>query len=154
VRKFIVIAVAIALLSGGVAWKVMVARADRMSPEVGSGNVVRPGEYQPSEDEVSWIGARTGTAGVFIKKFGEYRFVLIAAGEKPTGGYSVEIVKAAASGGDWVVDVRFVAPKPGDMVIQIITYPYGFVKIKDDGKGLKVRDVTGSQPVELAVTGE
>jgi len=114
-------------------------------------NALTPEGYEPTEEEQAWIDEHTATAGVWVKEFGDYRFVLVTMGEKPTGGYAVDINEIATSNGDWVIDVEFVSPAPGDMVTQALTYPYTFVKVKGEG-GVKVRDVTGrGEPVEMAV---
>ncbi len=57
----------------------------------------------------------------------------MCAGHAKSGGYAVEF---------------------SDMVIWILTYPYNYVRIKDDGNAIKVRDVTRGQAIELAVTQE
>ncbi|HCJ09887.1 MAG TPA: hypothetical protein DHW14_01815 [Clostridiales bacterium] len=110
--------------------------------------------HQPVGEELVWVEGRTGEAGVYVKKFGDHRLVLVAMGERPTAGYGVVVDGVAVSEDGWVIDVRFVEPGPGDIVAQVITYPYEVVRIADDGRGVTVRDVTGEEPVELAVTVE
>ncbi len=157
-RAFWLALAVVLLIAGGVTWKVMADRADRLEAGPGAGglppNVILPDNYQPTEEEQAWIDSHTGSAGTWMKEFGDYRFVLVTMGEKPTGGYAVVVDKVSSSDGAWLVDVKFVSPGPGDMVTQVITYPYGFVKIKNDGATIAVRDVTSGQPVNLPVAGE
>jgi hypothetical protein len=157
VRRLLLVALVLVILGGAIAWKVM---ADR--PEASTGTVtpadsasfVLPDSYQPTQEEQAWIDSHTGAAGAYSRKFGDYLFALVTMGEKPTGGFAVEIAQVGVSGDKWVVDVRFVSPGANDIVIQAFTYPFGYVKIKSDGKGLVIRDVTGQAPVELTVTEE
>lgn len=107
-----------------------------------------------SDEEQAWISGHTNAAGVFVKKFGDTRLVLITAGEKPTGGYAVEIASATETDQEWLIDVVFRSPGPSDIVTQVLTYPYQFCRIKDDGKTIRVRDVTSGEAVEMQVTGE
>ena len=56
-------------------------------------------------------------------------FVVVTRGEKPTGGYTVEIdkiekVKDEEDKFKLVVYAKFTDPKPGDVVTEAITYPY------------------------------
>lgn len=153
-----IVLAAVLILGGGVTWKVMADRADHPAADLDGGggnpNVVMPANYQPTGEEQAWIDSHTATAGVWVKKFGDYRFVLVTMGEKPTGGYAVEFQDVTNNGSDWAIDLTYLAPGPGDMVTQVISYPYGFVKIKADGSGLRVRDVSGDQPVDLVITEE
>ncbi|MCL6580755.1 MAG: protease complex subunit PrcB family protein [Firmicutes bacterium] len=157
-KRLLLVALALVIVGGGlVAWRVLDARAERLAAEgsrSGSADVIFPGDYTPSESEQAWIDGHAAEAGAWVRKFDGWRMVLVTMGEKPTGGYAVEVVTAARSAGGWVIDVRFVSPKPGDVVTQVLTYPYGFVKVPDDGLAVVVRDVTGDQPVELKVVGE
>jgi hypothetical protein len=108
--------------------------------------------HEPVGEELAWVEGRIRESGVWVKRFGGHRLVLIAMGEKPTAGYGVVVEGAAASGDGWMVDVRFIEPGPDDIVAQVITYPYEVVRIAADDLGVRVRDVTGQEPVELAVT--
>ncbi|WP_231701844.1 protease complex subunit PrcB family protein [Crassaminicella thermophila] len=59
-------------------------------------------------------------------------YVIVTRGEKPTGGYTVEIDRIELVDEDnktrMVVYTTFEDPKPGDIVTQVITYPYVAVK--------------------------
>lgn len=80
-------------------------------------------------DVQRWVEtARTVTGGV-TETFGAYTYLLVAAGEKPTGGYEVAFSEVREAGGQLVVTVSIVAPKPGSAVITAVTYPIGVARI-------------------------
>jgi PrcB C-terminal len=71
--------------------------------------------------------------------FTRYRVVAVFAGEKPTGGHSVEILSAETSGSQTqeqlAITVQDRQPSAGDFVTEALTYPYHMIKIpKIDGK--------------------
>jgi hypothetical protein len=53
----------------------------------------------------------------------------IFLGEKPTGGFAVEIVKAERNGGELVINYKEVNPAPGAIVTQALTQPFHIVRI-------------------------
>lgn len=67
--------------------------------------------------------------------FARYSVVAAFAGEKPTGGYSIEIVKAEASRSQAkerssiVIIVQQHEPKDDEFVTEGFTYPYHMIKI-------------------------
>lgn len=71
--------------------------------------------------------------------FSRYSIVTVFAGEKPTGGYSVEILKVETSGSQTkersaAITVRYRQPKAGEFVTEALTYPYHMIRIaKIDG---------------------
>lgn len=56
-------------------------------------------------------------------------FLVVYAGERPTAGYSVEIVSIAAGEGKATVTVKETSPAGGGMTAQALTYPYDVVKL-------------------------
>ncbi|TZE83137.1 S-layer homology domain-containing protein [Calorimonas adulescens] len=73
-------------------------------------------------------------------KDGDTYYLLAAAGEKPTGGYSISIYGArSAEDGSISVFVTERSPKAGDMVTQVITYPYDIKVIKPAGEVKEIR---------------
>lgn len=69
-------------------------------------------------------------------------FVVVTRGEKPTGGYTVDIdkiekVKDEEDKFKLIVYAKFIDPKPGDVVTEAITYPY--IVAKTDVKELPYR---------------
>lgn len=60
-------------------------------------------------------------------------YLLITYGEKPTGGYDVEIIDINEEGGRLVVNVLFTEPAEDEMVTQVLTYPYDLAMLEDPG---------------------
>jgi hypothetical protein len=56
-------------------------------------------------------------------------------GEKPTGGYEVEIVRAERSGRTLLISFVENTPRPGATVTQAITQPFHIVRVTIDGTG-------------------
>lgn len=61
--------------------------------------------------------------------FNDKIYVIVTRGEKPTGGYDIGISDMKLVNNDdetqtLVVYTTFTDPKPGDIVTQVITYPY------------------------------
>jgi len=53
-------------------------------------------------------------------------------GEKPTGGYDVEIIRAEQSDGALVLYYREKSPLPGSIVIQALTQPFHIIQVVRD----------------------
>lgn len=64
--------------------------------------------------------------------FGREVVVGVVAGERPTGGYSIEIVSAARHGRTLEVTVREKRPDPGTMTIQMLTTPWALAAVTVD----------------------
>ena len=61
--------------------------------------------------------------------------VAVFAGSRPTGGYSVEIVRAVGNTGTLVVEYVESAPAAGSVAAQLLTAPYHLAAIpKHDGE--------------------
>jgi hypothetical protein len=56
-------------------------------------------------------------------------------GEKPTGGYAVEIIAAELTDGSLNVFFQETAPTPGAIVTQSVTQPFDIVRIEVNGIG-------------------
>jgi hypothetical protein len=53
-------------------------------------------------------------------------------GEKPTGGYDVEIIRAEQTDGALVIHYREKNPPPGGIVIQSLTQPFHIIRVARD----------------------
>lgn len=73
----------------------------------------------------STIGAGEPPAVDFAKE----SVVFLLAGEKPTGGWSVEARGAVVEGETLVVDAVIHAPPPGAIVTQAFTSPYAVIAV-------------------------
>ena len=80
--------------------------------------------------------------------FTRYSVVAVFAGEKPTGGYSIEILSAETIGSQTqnqpslVITVKYRQPKAGEFVTEALTYPYHMIRIpKIDSQKVVFKDV-------------
>jgi PrcB C-terminal len=58
--------------------------------------------------------------------------VAVFLGEKPTGGYDVEIIRAEQSDGALVLHYREKSPLPGSIAIQALTQPFHIIQVVRD----------------------
>ena len=82
---------------------------------------------------IDWAESLKVHAGVYYTCYRQQRVYLIAAGEKPTGGF--RIVANLSEGRGDTIHYHLEVPSPDDFVIQTITYPYEIIVVKD-GKPL------------------
>ncbi len=68
--------------------------------------------------------------GYDILQSGSDYYLVVYAGERPTGGYAVEITAITSGGEKTQVTVREAAPAQGAMVTQALTYPFDIVKLE------------------------
>ncbi len=66
-------------------------------------------------------------------KQGEDLFLAVGYGQKPTGGYSVQVVAIGEAQGRVQVVTKLIAPSPDEYVTTVITYPIIVIQIKDPG---------------------
>ncbi len=90
----------------------------------------------------NWYTENNQKQGVSYIRDGEYIYALIAAGERPTGGYTVSIDNIFYSTADTIILSAKVTP-PGDnvRVIMMITYPNMLIRIKSETVTTIIGDV-------------
>jgi len=71
-----------------------------------------------------------GESEVPVVDFSSSVVVFLFAGERNTGGWSVEPSAVNIDGTTVVIDAKVQGPSPGGMVTQAITYPYAVVAIR------------------------
>ena len=76
-----------------------------------------------------WIAANTMQPFTGSKTLGGWSYLLAAAGEKPTAGYSVGVISISGSSGKLKVYYRIDGPAPGQVTAQVITCPYVLIRI-------------------------
>lgn len=59
--------------------------------------------------------------------------VALFVGQQSSGGYGIEVVRAAEENGELYVDVRFTAPAPGAITTQALTSPWAMVRVLRGG---------------------
>lgn len=84
----------------------------------------------PDEVLDTWEKLKDGVAQEVVVVSGE-TFAIITAGEKPSGGYSVEIISVGEANGKLRVTYAVTAPKPGSMTTAAITYPSAIVQFQN-----------------------
>lgn len=94
----------------------------------------RPEPARLPEDARRWVEEREKRRGTHHADFGDKTYILVAWGEKPTGGYAVRIEEILAGRDADVVVVRLTAPGPTDVVTQALTYPFDLAAFKRRGR--------------------
>ena len=102
-----------------------------------------PGEVQ------AWIDTSQEIFGAQTKLHEEILYMLVTYGEKPTGGYVVEITGISEEEDKILVTIHFSEPGEDDMVTQALTYPYDLAMTDDPG--LPVEFVATGAEIEVPV---
>lgn len=94
-----------------------------------------------SGELADWVEANRKARGIQFKVFDNKTYILICTGEKPTGGYSIQLdsVTMVAPGSVYIT-AQVISPSPDMMVIQVLTYPCKLIAIDDD----KISQVDGT----------
>mgnify|MGYP001234684713 CR=1 FL=1 len=88
-------------------------------------------DIQDTNELYQWYNMNSRNYGISFKTIGDETYVLVAAGEKPTGGYSVKIESVTmVAPGNVYIAARVSAPSPDMMVIQAFTYPHVLIKLE------------------------
>lgn len=88
-------------------------------------------ELAKLQDVTTWLNQNYQNSGVYSLKQNNLMYVLIAAGQKSTGGYTVGINEITyESAKKAFVSAYVKSPSPDMMVTQAITYPYLLIKIE------------------------
>lgn len=108
--------------------------------------VTEPGEVElpdqlPAEVEL-WIEQSMERFMAQTLEHEGILYLLVTYGEKPTGGYAVEITEITEAEDKVLVTVHFTEPGEDEVVTQALTYPYDLAMIDDPGL-----------PVEFKATG-
>jgi len=80
----------------------------------------------------SWFSQRYKTKGAYVYQHPNYVYILFAAGEKPTGGHTIEVKDMNLEDFPRVITIEFVPPAPGAMVTQAITHPSLIISVETD----------------------
>lgn len=78
-----------------------------------------------------WRDENARRRGTYVRDEGDRTYVLVAWGEKSTGGYVVRIDEVARGRGGDVVVVRLAAPGPDQVVTEALTYPSDLVVTRE-----------------------
>ncbi len=72
-----------------------------------------------------------------------YIYIAVFMGEKPTGGYSIEVTDIGDSEGRTGVTVKEVVPQKDALVTQALTQPYTIIRAKGITTNITVRSAEG-----------
>ncbi len=99
----------------------------------------------------NWATGVTPAAAVFTDD--RYTYVGISAGLQSSSGYRVEITRASASGGDYLIEAQLVAPGPGTVVAAVLVNAGGVFQLPKTTGAVTVHLTAGdgAKPQELQV---
>ncbi|HHU30527.1 MAG: Gmad2 immunoglobulin-like domain-containing protein [Bacillota bacterium] len=103
--------------------------------------IYRPDFAKLPAEIKDWVEYSRRIASAQEKHYNGFRFVLVTAGEKPTGGYDVEITEAVEKEGRLEARVKMTAPGRDDIVIAAFTYPFDLVIVEEKELPLHFVDV-------------
>lgn len=83
-----------------------------------------------------WFNENYKNYNVSSFNFKEHTYILVGAGEKPTGGYSVEILSVIGEENSILINGQINAPKPDEMVTMALTYPNALIRIPKDSRNV------------------
>ncbi|MFT4145154.1 MAG: stalk domain-containing protein [Mobilitalea sp.] len=104
---------------------------------------------------LNWYNANYKKEGVSFKKENNVIYVLVGAGKKPTGGYTMGIDKITyASSTKAYVAAYVKSPSPDMMVTQVETYPHMLIKLNirniKSAAGEVKKVTTDLQPIDVS----
>lgn len=103
-------------------------------------------EYENlSEDKQKLIDKIKGSKGYYFWEENGSFTIFIASGEKPTGGFSIDVKYIEDNEGITNILVEEKSPAPGDMVTQVITYPYVIVKATGITNNFNIENTQGAK---------
>jgi hypothetical protein len=111
--------------------------------------ILEPGSLEGKE-LVKWYDANSKNEGINIFAFGEWQYVLVSAGEKPTGGYEMRVDSLTQMSEDTVyVYAQLIAPAKDAVVTQALTYPNALLRFKRSGEVKIIGDISQVDPSEV-----
>src|SRR6056297_852428 len=76
-----------------------------------------------NEEVIQWYENNKEELGTYQLELEDSIYLLISAGEKRTGGYTLEIENHKLEGNTFSGDLKLITPKDDDMVTMALTYP-------------------------------
>lgn len=86
-------------------------------------------------DEIAaWVDEHLQEQGIFQQQFGERTIIMVAWGEKSSGGYTVAVKDIAAESADRLrLSIELTQPENTDVTGQALTYPSALVEVTPAG---------------------
>lgn len=107
-----------------------------VKPDDERGAIVKQIPYQsiaytelPEEMQALVDTAKFNSIAQVIKGEDDAQYALICLGQRNTGGYDIEIASVEEVDGEVLVIYQEKRPVPGQMVIQVLTYPWQVIKV-------------------------
>jgi hypothetical protein len=97
-----------------------------------------PYSDEAEPDVLEWFEEFKQEKGIHRLNKGEYTYILVSDGEKPSGGYDLQVTTISVKGDAIQVGATLTSPPAGAMVITVITYPSALVRIPQDGRDLQL----------------
>ncbi|MDD4295770.1 MAG: stalk domain-containing protein [Ruminiclostridium sp.] len=90
------------------------------------------GLHDVSEELAKWVNANRMNRGTWFKTVDDITYILICAGEKPTGGYSMQLDGLTmVAPGSIYYSAQVISPAPDMMVTQALTYPFLLIAVEN-----------------------
>jgi hypothetical protein len=91
-----------------------------------------------------WAEASYHKEMVQMRTIGNHTYILITRGIKSTGGYNIEIQSVKQHTDGTVVNVKYVNPPKGALLVEQMTYPYKLIKLPNASiDHVQVREING-----------
>jgi len=84
------------------------------------------------EPVAEWFEERKDIKGAYVYQHPDHVYIMIAAGEKPTGGHKIDVKDINLEDFPRVITIEFVPPAPEAIVTQVITYPSFVMSVVTD----------------------
>lgn len=105
-----------------------------------------------SEDKKSLIEKVKGLRGYYAWEENGSFIIFITSGEKPTGGFKIDVKSIEDNKGTTNILVEETSPAPGDIVTMAFTYPYVIVKAQGITDNFNIKNTKGETFTELKAT--
>lgn len=113
------------LITTNTDWEIIPVEAPAEYKEVNYENI--------PDDLADWVNTNRSSQGIRFKNLGDKTYIQISAGEKPTGGFSIELESVTkVAPGSIYLTAQVISPPPDMMVTQVLTYPYILIVIEDE----------------------
>jgi len=96
----------------------------------------------------NWYDKNYRVEGVHVLAYGTDRYLLVSAGEKPTGGYQVVVQSVAATAQKIKVHARLVIPSQEALLTQALTYPHQLIRLNNSAKDKRGIVLTWTEDVQ------
>ncbi|TYQ18321.1 UNVERIFIED_CONTAM: protease stability complex PrcB-like protein [Acetivibrio alkalicellulosi] len=118
--------------------------------------VVDTNDIEENENLSKWYQENSDKKGIYYINDGEWKYVLVAAGEKPTGGYHVKVDKVYKTTPETAyVNAKIISPDKDSMVTMALTYPRVLIRFyksdteKVEGKFIDSKTIVNDQQDDI-----